>query len=311
MAAAPDESPKIYTDYALAYWADYETGKEDPAGGKNFLRARIENDDGSDGFIGLTNYVKGFAGSTHFGYSANSAMYISENDYKSMMEGSQVRMTEDEALAKAQKVMDDLGIKDMVLYEASKAVSADYPDKGGYRLEYLRGSGSIAGYDDYSGWNAYKEEQPPQYTPPFHIERLTIIVTEDGVQHFVWRGITRVVETVNANVELLPFDKILQALKNQIKYKKSFEEGYPEKDKTIIVTSAELQMYYIGVKDYVDQALLVPVWVFRTDKSAYNTAFKMTLSFPDNVYLINAINGGVIDMTRFDYSDEQIAIEKR
>lgn len=313
--AAPDESPKVYTDTTLTYDKDYETRADIIASGKNFLSVIVENGDGSEAAIGFNNYTAGYRSNTGFYYqSYKNGGYITESQYKMTIEDetlaadwagtgellSKITITQEQAEAKAQSVIDDLGIKDMMLEKAEKAVSPDAPDKGAYQLRYMRQSGGIPVYMfDGFGWS--DGEDPPAYTQPFREECLIMIVTEDGVEGFSWGGCANTIETVNENVTLLPFDKVQQTIKDQIFYKKSFETGsYGMKDNKVIVTSAELRMGYIGVKDNPGQALIVPVWVFETDASHFNTTMGEEQRWSDNVYMLNAIDGGVIEPSRID-----------
>lgn len=318
MASAPDESPKIYTDTNMTYRFDHDQGKEITTGPKAYLDVMIENGDGKDGRISFSNCTEGYYQSADFYYSSyEDKEYLSETDYNTMKqereediregidEGSmgwdgydvlygKVTMKEEDALTKAQKVLNDLGIKDMALTEASKTVSKYYPDKGGYELQYERENGGIVGYSDFNGGSI---KDVTQYSPPFTVETVTMTVTEDGVISFGWDGIAKVVETVNDNVALLPFDKIQQALKNQIKYKESTEtDMYGMKDFTVNVVSAELRMGYIGVKDNVKQALFIPVWVFETQCSHFNSVLNTQQTWKGDAYVFSAIDGGTIDV---------------
>lgn len=316
MAAAPADSARIYADTTLTYRTDYETREEDTAGGKNYIGVSVENADGNDGSISFANYVPGFSHATRFGFTAKDDQgYLSETTYDQWMKESeqsveddsmrgyegyealydQVAMMEEEATAQGQKILGDLGITGMALVDSSRLASGKYPDKGGYELKYMRESGSITGYQLTGGGSM--NEEPPQYSPPFTLETVTIRLTEDGILSFYWNGCANVVETVSENVALLPFDKVQQALKDQIKYKKSFGEieQYGMEDFAVTVTSAELRVSYIGVKDNPGQALLIPVWVFGTEFSWQNNVLQREQRYTDDDYVFNAIDGGVVD----------------
>jgi hypothetical protein len=306
-AAAPVDSPKIYTDTTLTYPRDYKTGEEDTEMGRNYLSVMVENGVGKDGSIYIHNYKAGNDLTGFYFSSGYDEMYKSESDYDSMMREmteeesgwtgmgvlyDKVTLKKEDAQNAAEKVIADLDIKDMALVRADRAVSREYPDKGGYRFEYMRESGGIPGYQFLGGsWNKY--ERPPQYSFPFSIEQLSILVTEDGVQSFHWYECTKVLEMVNENVELLPFEDIQQRLIDQIRYKNSF--GY-RKDLKIYVITAELRVGYIGVKDNPNQAMLVPAWVFETETGFYSEYLKKEERYRDCSYMLNAIDGGVIEM---------------
>lgn len=313
-AAAPDDSPVIYTDTTLTYMRDYETGEEDIEEGRNYLNVMVENGDGKDGNIYVSNYAAGKYGSTGFSYNSGyDEMYISESEYDSMMrDGTEeefgwtgtgvlydkVTLKKEDAQLVADKTITDLGITGLALVRADRAVSRDYPEKGGYRFEYMRESGGIPGYQ-FRGGSWHKDEPPPQYSSPFSMEELSILVTEDGVQEFYWYGCTKAIETVNENVELLPFEDIQQRLLDQVRFKNSFGQLESMKNYTVYITSAELRVGYIGVKDNPDQAMLVPVWVFESEFGFYNDYLKKDERFNNNdSYMLNAIDGGVVEMER-------------
>jgi hypothetical protein len=169
-----------------------------------------------------------------------------------------------------------------------KYVTPDAPEACGYELVYVRASGGIPLYS-LDGITSFSGEQPPQYSQPFMGETARVHVSKDGLVSLWWMDCADIVDTVNKNVELLPFKTIQQRLKDQIFYKKSFMQ---EDALTVTVTSAELRMGYIGVKDDPDKALMVPAWVFETSLSYYDDASETQVKLKDNVYMLNAIDGG-------------------
>ncbi len=318
--AAPADSPIIYIDSTLAYMKD-EFGNDDKEKGKNFLSACFKNADGSEGSVSASNYAEGFTSASRFSYSQNHDFnYISEAWYLRDMESGmteedlgwmgvgelfdKVTMAEQDAQAMAEKAIDDLGIKDMMLVSAERAVSKKMPDKGGYQLTYARQSGGLPLFW-FTGGGHFKDEEPPQYSPPFSEEHLEIWVNEDGIFGFYWNGYAKVTETVSDNIELLPFEDIQEALKKQITYKKSFiaSDDPNFSNLTVTITSAELRMGYIGVKDTEYQALMVPVWVFESTFGYDNAYSEKGRCYPDDEYVLNAIDGGVIEMKRHEFKD--------
>ena len=316
-AAAPDDSPVIYTDSMLTYLRDFETGKEIVETGKNYLDVVVENGDGQ---IFVSNYVDNagslplkYINSTDFAYFANVYWYLTESLYRQFTaDGTPEEQTgwdgagelfntmtlnRDEAESLARKTVSDLGITDLVLVSTERAVSPHAEYKTAYNFLFARQSSGIAVYKiKNKGWA--QDEQPAEYAPPFTEETLTIVVTEDGLDSFNWSGYARVIETLNENVKMLPFEEIQQALKNQIFYEESFHNGYGMSDYEVSVHSAELRMGYIGVKDSLSQAFLVSVWVFETSSSYYNGTMQMRRSSNDGSFVINAIDGGVIQERR-------------
>lgn len=52
------------------------------------------------------------------------------------------------------------------------------------------------------------EETVDSYVPPFQVETISILITEEGIKYFKWDGISEEVCTVTENTKLLPFEKI-------------------------------------------------------------------------------------------------------
>lgn len=318
---APADSPIIYTDSTLTYPKD-EFGNDDVQKGKNFLSVCFENPDGGEGTLAAMNDVTGNSRLCSFSYGRDKdlwyiteSMYHENTDFDYTEEDSgwtgagalfeKIQISKQDAQAMAQQVIDDMGIKDIVLSSAEKAVSIDTPEKCGYRIIFARQSGGIPVYRIESGGYA-QDEEPPAYSPPFTEETVKIDVSADGIEFFSWSGCAKVVETVSDNVALLPFENIQQALKDQIFYKKSFsemEEMFGLSNFEVDVISAQLCMGYIGVKDNDDQALMVPVWVFETTAGNDNAVLNKHQSHPDDTYVLNAIDGGVIEMKRYEFKD--------
>lgn len=309
-AAAPDDSPVISADTTLTYKKDYVTGEDVTQYGKNFLSVCFENEDGGDGTVMANNYFKdgNFVLSPSFTYRRSDAGFVSESTYRNAIDGGEseedcgwtgagalfdkVAVNEQDAKAKAEQVIGDLNIKGLMLVKCEKAVSPNVPEKSGYELEYTRQNGGIAAY--WFGGGRYAEgEALPAYSPPFGEEVLRFDISKDGIEVFSWWGYSHEVEKVSDNVALLPFEEVKQKLKNQIFYKKSFDDLAD----TVTVLSAELRMGYIGVKEKRSQALLIPVWVFETTLSFNDQG--SSVQFPDDTYVLNAIDGGVIEAARY------------
>lgn len=55
------------------------------------------------------------------------------------------------------------------------------------------------------------EETVDSYVPPFQVETISILITEEGIKYFKWDGISEEVCTVTENTKLLPFEKYRQS----------------------------------------------------------------------------------------------------
>lgn len=326
---APEDSPKIYTDTTLTYDTN-EDGTIDMSTSNNYLTVDIEGDNEPDsGCIYFRNFVDGESNLTEFSYLTTT--YMAESFARSFVEEDQrmqkeydpehlekdtmksnekryqklmsadISITKDEAQAVAQKAIDDLGIMDMQLITGERALlnpyhglPSDGSDKGGYVFEYVRQSGGIAGFIRRS-WSGNPDAEPPEYRPPFEQESVTVVVTDDGIESFYWNGCAQVIETASENVELLPFEDVIERLKDRIFIERAYEAGFDTTQSiTINVDTAELRVGYIDVKDELNQALLVPVWMFQTTGALTVKDGRTFSGMMDEIYIFNAIDGGYI-----------------
>ncbi len=226
-------------------------------------------------------------------------------EYEKLFAGIQV--SREDALSHAQKVMDDLGIRDMQLAGVQKAVLLKFGvnnlfenmplDRGGWLFEYTRSAGGIPGY------NPTIDMQPDPLSglvPAYPMENVVIIVTDNGVEYFNWSAYCSVVETVNPNAELLPFERIQENLIDLIKTERSkLLEGDNMNAVDISVDSARLRMGMTPDTDDPEHAddyslsLLTPVWVFDTHETYSLANGKTTDSYL--TYMIDAQNGSKTD----------------
>ena len=326
---APEDSPKIYTDTTLTHDTNND-GTIDLSTSNNYLTINIEGDKGPDaGCIYFRNFVDGESNLTEFSYLTTTYMaesfarsfvekdqrmqkeydpeYLEKDTMKSNEERYQklmsanISITKDEAQAVAQKAIDELNIQDMYLITAERALldpyhglPSDGSDKGGYVFEYVRQSGGIAGFIRRS-WSGNPSENPPEYRPPFEQESVTVVVTDDGIESFLWIGCAQVIETASENVELLPFEDVIERLEECIFIERAYEAGFDTTQTiTINVDTAELRVGYIDVKDELNQALLVPVWMFQTTGALTANDGRTFTGMMDEIYIFNAIDGGYI-----------------
>ena len=307
-AAAPDDSPIVYTDTTLTYEKN-EFGNDITETGKNSLSVKFDNDDGYPGAIYARNETDGYWKSAYFSFTSHFDNIMTESMYQSAI--AEPAETEeqtswagelfdtfaadkDAALEKANQVLSDLDIKDMMLVSTEKFVVQNAPEKSGYTFEFVTHAGGIPVYE-FRGGGYSKDEEPPAYTSPIGEETVSVRVSKDGIEGFNWRGQSRVVEMVSENVKLLPFEDIQKVLVDTISYRKSFyTQGYVSEKAEVKITSIELRAAYIGVKDNPKQALIVPAWVVESTFTYDNGGETETIY--NDAYVINAIDGGEIGL---------------
>ncbi len=326
MSQAPDTYQREYVDTTLDYQRDFQSGKENTEYGKNFLSVAVETGEFEDPEIYYSIFAQSPGDGTFFNYcrpnedGTRETYYLQEikNDpygirdmdeaqkkkYEDIYAGVPESLKED-YLAKAWKVLDDLQVKDMMLVGSDKValqgITGSKPPKGGYVFDFARACGGIPVYIP-NGGGRNKGEEPPAYTIPFDPERVIVTVAGGEIESFRWNGQSRATETLTENVELLPFDQLKDKVRNQIYYKESFNLSYVQ-SLTVHVTSMELRMQYVPVKDHPGQTLIVPAWILHTLEM--RTVYNDTLDPEKGVkvrqgnredYMFNAIDGGVIEI---------------
>jgi beta-lactamase regulating signal transducer with metallopeptidase domain len=263
---------------------------------------------------GNGNLYSRFVYSTEFNYEYQTETYYSENkewiqnpgmrkvEYEELFNG--VQISSEDAQAQAQKVIDGLDIGYVQLAGVQKAVllgydltndnKGDWPDKGGWFFEYMRSPGGIPGYDMSDN---IKPDTQGEFCPPYPLESVKIIVTDNGVEYFDWVGYCNVLKTENEDAALVPFEQIQQKLLEQINTERSpLLSNSSMKDVLITVNSAQLRMGLIQSEEDIYQSLMVPVWVFDTTE-AYSLANGKT-THSNLTYMIDAVSGNEIDAAR-------------
>ena len=235
-------------------------------------------------------------------YSWNTASGISEADWNKQMSALDFSYTE-QAQAKAEQVLDDLGIKGLKLWTNNVGVLLPYkeeyntydgrqPQKGGFIFEYVRST------NDIYGFTAHDEISSPlesEYMPAYPMETVSIFITEDGgVEYFNWNCPLDIVATEKENTDLLPFGQIKNILLENINVKWVPENFTEDESADIDVRSAQLMMVLVQSEDNILQTFLKPAWVFNTNE---------TFSPKDNqqftnyyTYVIDATTGLPIHM---------------
>lgn len=113
-------------------------------------------------------------------------------------------------------------------------------------------------------------------------------MTEEGILHFSWTSPKENVNLVNANVELLPFDRIQGAIINVIDDGIS-RRSDPERSLNNLLISRMVLSSYLIKPTGNDFAYVVPTWViFLT------TQREKEMHIDQTVLLINALDGSRI-----------------
>lgn len=319
---APATFEKVYVDSTLDYGIGIN-GAPITSGEKTTLSVNIENDKGIEETLYVMN-ANDLYHSTQVSYRDDS-IYYDETFYRENLDAPDIdaatdhnfrdwenqikntSMTEEEAIAQGNTILEALHIDGMALVNADRAAILDannYPCKGGYVLSYMRCKGNLTGFFSYYWtWGQAKGEEMPEYAPPFEQERVEIMLNEDGIHGFYWFGAVTEDQTVDDNAQLKPFEEIKQAALNQMRYKYSFR-AVDEWHVRCELVSAKLYLGYISVKDDLSKALMVPMWIFVTQNYDRHESETSEHKSGYEAVAVNALDGSIVSTTpQYNFPD--------
>lgn len=229
---------------------------------------------------------------------------------------NQEQISPDEGEKQAKELLTELGIKNISLLSRQKTLwfpkgtlqgvgilsSFDYTwqadlekVKAGYEYTF---SPTVNGLPiNQLSLSATSDKSETSYAPPFPVETVTIVVTEDGIQLFIWDGMSDRVSTVAKNTSILPFKGIQEKLFDLIYYDyASMGQPADSKSKFIYsVSKGSLGYTYIPAYKNPKHAWLVPAWFFivkvQVDDRIENGGEYRHQTVE---YMLNALDGGYI-----------------
>ena len=206
----------------------------------------------------------------------------------------EIEITEQEAAALGDALVDTLGIPGMRLYSARKlydTAGLAFPDqnmslKCRWVLQYTRAvDGVPITYTDDALMFTWQDDGTFQI--PWTYETLTVYVGDDGIEELRWEAPYTLTETVTEDSALMAFDDIMDIFEKMY----LVEQDGMEAD----VTVTDIRLGYMRVLKQDEQGvgLLVPVWDFFGSVSYEN---ELGYAQPGGSLLtINAIDGSIID----------------
>jgi|GEM_PF-1293499 len=170
------------------------------------------------------------------------------------------------------------------LSNSTLAEYSERPVSKGYLLIFVRNIDGIAGITNngvlFYGTDEFK------YKAPFNPEEIQIYVDENGkTQSFAWFYPLTIEEKVNPNARLLPFNDIKQRVRDMLIFINSYDNG------PVKVTSIDMNMAIIDLKDHPGEAIYVPAWFIHYNDTFYDPEISKNLQ-QENTLVLNAIDGG-------------------
>ena len=207
-----------------------------------------------------------------------------------------VKISENDARQKVNALISDLKIHNFGIAEAEKAridhVYTCTTISEGWCITLSRNDGNSIAVNLFSAdLNGILDFESEDYVERWFPERIIIYVDETGIRSFYWSYPLDVVEVMNANVALLPFDEIKEWIRKYIKYgyNQRLERDQAEYVCQITVDKIVLSNVLVPIKDDLDHQMLVPAWLVYYSQEFPNTKII-------SVFAVNAIDGSIIDL---------------
>ena len=211
----------------------------------------------------------------------------------------------------ADTLLADLGIEGRGLSEIQKGIQLPndtfyvYKDKTvydpaaakpGYAFTYFRKvDGLLSKILEDQKIDVPSSSDPP-VKPDFFPECITVFVTEDGVQEFIWESMSHTVSCIAENTRLLPFEEIKEKFADQLNFFTDAQESAADYRNEIY--NVELRLASTTAYRNPSNIWLIPVWVFeyhqyvKIDKEEfYNGDLQFQISALDGGFVLGA--GGV------------------
>lgn len=303
--------------YAYHYDTDKEIG----------FAARIDENQEIDPMIRAINYDSEVGSSTHFLYKQGIWMDENElseainnwsersNKMKEYLESLEEAMwkervgdfSKEKAIQMAEKVLKELEITDMEIFECVNAVGIreseswagfDEVDKGidtGYAVTVYPTCGEFSGIALRR--QVYDDLPETIYAPPFYTQKIYMVITSDGIQRFEWTDISERTGTIAENTKILTFEEMKEKLADHLVYEamsflgdEAKEEGYKMKYR---VTDIQLRSTYVNAYGNPEAAWLIPVWVIELKQDEVTPDGRI-LDLSTTTVILSAIDGGYV-----------------
>ena len=240
----------------------------------------IEDKHGGDEYFTLKSYPND---SSIMVFSANTdGFYFYINEFTKMLnylsnttgediQATGTKMTYQEALATANKTMDTLFEEPFVMAQSRLT---DIVNINEYlwndETETSEGQAYVFYYTrEYEGipslfiQNAPREgNENKEYAKPYSREGAYVVVDDRGIVKISYDSYSHTVKTLNENVNLMPFDEVLDRFKDGVFYHNLWSLGGSIEIK---ITRIEFGLVREPIKDNPDQYMMVPAWNFIGD----------------------------------------------
>jgi hypothetical protein len=213
-------------------------------------------------------------------------------------------LSREDAEAMLKKGLDRLGLNDFEIRFAERATLFDTSEtstagvSGGWGFRLVRAFGyptidvpyQVCGVLEFGSGDGFLSNKP------IRDEEIEVFVDENGIEYFLYGGQKKVLQQVNPNVELLPFDDMQRIVKNALSvcYPSARYQGRENRKIALEIYRMVLTTRTLRVPDS-DDFYEVPCWVVLFDGfSSNNQETRTNPGMSHDAIIINAVDGTVV-----------------
>jgi hypothetical protein len=206
------------------------------------------------------------------------------------------------AADRAVNLLEDLGIEGMQLKSYEKAMFSREPSQQEHYtipacyVEFVRECGGIPSLSQSGGSFSPEQDYSEVYCAPFGLERVVMLISEEGVESFSWRNMARVVERVAEDTKLMTMDEMKPRILDHIYFMNAAWLDGQYGEKRVKIEEMRLVTTYINAKDDPERVLIVPAWhITAQEEYLFDETDDWTLGNKEE-FMINALDGSGILM---------------
>lgn len=286
----------------------YALAQSDQSGYESLQVYNYDNSPGN--MIDYTSEKNGFSNGMGYFWTKDAVEHNSYTGIESIESIPDVTISQEDAKAQAQALIDALGVDNLVCYSADKMYGGSYdmtvdqsqyinPRKCVWFLRYARSVDNVP--VTYTVWDCMKVEENNQ-SEPWPYEDMTFAVDDTGIVGFSWRSPYAVADTVTENSNLISFNEVTGIFETMSLVVNAWDgiAAYNPNLTAIDITvdHIEFGLTRITEENKRDSGLLVPAWDFFGTLTQIHEVDGETKKFDDGpipILTINAVDGSIIN----------------
>ena len=219
----------------------------------NILRSEIGN--GYDAYVSYGLFLE------------NQHIFFDDSTRKTKYSENPIFNTDEakKAVEIANGFLSEIGIEGRVVEYMLALTESESPDEIiGYKIFYGKKFNGIViprGVQLGRSWRINTSQDKDKYIAYFEYEWLEIEVKDNEISGFEWGNPFDIKQIINDDIELMPFEKIMSNVENQLSVRYAYlEDG--EENRAMYVDEIILTYAVEPIKDKKYEYMIIPVWAF-------------------------------------------------